>query len=84
MAYKLVCIHEFHDHHSAEVVKRGQEIHDYEHMALLVESDREHHFVKVALTMADAQWDWPPRVGVKAPAVEPVAEEKKSEGKKAK
>lgn len=78
MAYKLVCVHEFHDVHTGEVIVRGQEIHDYEHMAKLVDGDREHHFVKVALTMADSQWDWPPRVGVKAPPVEPVEAKKKA------
>ena len=78
MAYKLVCVHEFHDVHTGEVIRRGQEIHDYDHIAKLVDGDREHHFVKVALTMADAQWDWPPVVGVETESAPPVEAKKKA------
>jgi hypothetical protein len=80
MAYKLVCVHEFHDVISGKMINRGEEIYDYEHIAKLVDADREHHFVKVLLVMADAQWDWPPKMGVKTeaaptpPAPEPEAE----------
>ena len=67
MAYKLVCIHEFHDDISGKMINRGEEIHDYEHIAQLYAANRMHHFNKVLLVMADAQWDWPPVVGVKTP-----------------
>lgn len=77
MAYKLVCVHEFHDHHSGEVIRRGEEIHDYEHMAILIDADREHHFVKVALIMADGQWDWPPVKGVETPETRAAVSPKK-------
>jgi hypothetical protein len=74
MAYKLVCVHEFHDPISGKMINRGEEIYDYEHIAQLVDADREHHFVKVALVMADAQWEWPPKKGVKTEAAPPPTE----------
>ena len=74
MAYKLVCVHEFHDVISGAMISRGDEITDYDHMAQLVDADREHHFVRVQLVMADAQWEWPPVVGVKSAAPTVVAE----------
>lgn len=61
MAFKLVCVHEFHDHHTGEVIKRGQEIHDYEHIAKLYHGNRMHHFQRVHLFMAESQWEWPPQ-----------------------
>jgi hypothetical protein len=73
MAYKLVCVHEFFDDISGKVINRGEEVHDYEHMAKLVAADRVHHFVKVQLVMADAQWEWPPVVGEETPAATPAA-----------
>lgn len=42
MAYKLVCVHPFHNY------VRGQEITDPDEVAKLSE-DREHHFVRVAM-----------------------------------
>ena len=71
MAYKLVCVHEFHDDISGAMINRGDEIYDYEQIAGLYAANRMHHFNKVLLAMADAQWDWPPVVGVKTEAVEP-------------
>ena len=65
MAFKLVCVHEFHDHHTGKMINRGQEILDYDHMAKLVEGNREHHFVKVAVVMEPDQWTWPPKTGGK-------------------
>lgn len=62
MAYKLVCVHEFFDDISGKQINRGDEIHDYTHIAKLVAANREHHFNKVLLVMADAQWEWPPKL----------------------
>ena len=66
MAYKLVCIHEFFDDISGKMINRGDEIYDYTHIAQLVAANREHQFNKVFLTMADAYWDWPPKVPEKS------------------
>jgi hypothetical protein len=60
MAYKLVCVHEFFDDISGAMINRGDEIYDYTHIAQLVAANREHHFTKVFLAMADAYWEWPP------------------------
>jgi hypothetical protein len=62
MAYKLVCVHEFHDDISGKHISRGEEIYDYTHIAQLVAANREHHFNKVHLLMADSQWEWPPKL----------------------
>lgn len=74
MAYKLVCVHEFHDDISGKMINRGDEIVDYTHIAKLVAANREHHFNKIFLTMADAYWDWPPKVPEETPAQAAPAE----------
>jgi hypothetical protein len=71
MAYKLVCTQEFHDDISGQMINRGDEIVDYTHLAKLVAANREHHFVKVWLAMADGQWEWPPRLPVETPVATP-------------
>jgi hypothetical protein len=63
MAYKLICIHPFHDHHSGRVIQRGEEILDYDHIHELVSSDRGHHFRRAHLPMEEVQWHWPTRKG---------------------
>ena len=68
MAYKLVCTHEFHDHHTGRVIKRGEEVYDYNHIAKLVHGanghiPREHHFRRAAIVMEADQWEWPPKLG---------------------
>jgi hypothetical protein len=65
MAFKLVCTQEFHDHHTGRLIKRGEEVYDYEHILHLhtdhpTLGSRTHHFVKVHLVMEDDQWHWPP------------------------
>lgn len=66
MAYKLVCIHEFHDSHTGKMINRGDEIHDYDHLAKIHHGTPEHphprghHFTRVHVVMEPDQWEWPP------------------------
>lgn len=62
MAYKLVCVHPFHDSISDKQINRGDEIYDQDHMAKLIAANRLHHFNRVYLVMAENQWEWPPKL----------------------
>lgn len=59
MPFKLVCVHPFHDRVSGRTFERGDEVAVQDDVERLSD-DREHHFVRVAISEEDATAASPP------------------------